>query len=131
MKTTVLDLRKGFDTPRELVDATFRKVSWRLIPLLFICYVMNYLDRINIGYAQLQMRTDLGFTDAIYGLGASMFFVGYFLFEVPSNLYLQKVGARKTLLRIMVLWGFTSAATISSFTSLGPATSPSTCKAGW
>lgn len=112
MNTTILDLQKGLDTQREHVDATFRKVSWRLIPLLFLCYVMNYLDRINIGYAQLQMRTDLWFTDAIYGLGASMFFVGYFLFEVPSNLYLQKVGARKTLLRIMVLWGFTSAATL-------------------
>lgn len=112
MNTTVLGLNKGSDLPREQVDTAFRKVSRRLIPLLFLCYVMNYLDRINIGYAQLQMRTDLAFTDAIYGLGASMFFVGYFLFEVPSNLYLQKVGARKTLLRIMVLWGLTSAATL-------------------
>jgi D-galactonate transporter len=117
MNTTVLDLQKGAATPREQVDATFRKVSWRLIPMLFLCYVMNYLDRINIGYAQLQMRTDLGFTDAVYGLGASMFFVGYFLFEVPSNLYLQKVGARKTLLRIMVLWGVVSAATLFVQTS--------------
>ncbi len=112
MNTTVLDLQKGLDTPREQVEATFRKVARRLIPVLFLCYVMNYLDRINIGYAQLQMRTDLGFTDAIYGLGASLFFVGYFFVEVPSNLYLQKVGARKTFLRIMVLWGFTSAATL-------------------
>lgn len=93
-------------------DAVYRKVTWRLIPLLFLCYVMNYLDRINIGYAQLQMRTDLGFTDAVYGLGASMFYVGYFLFEVPSNLLLERIGARATILRIMFCWGLVSAATM-------------------
>ena len=87
----------------------YRKVNRRLIPFLFICYVAAYLDRINIGFAQLQMKADLGFSDAVYGLGAGIFFFGYALFEVPSNLLLEKIGARKTLLRIMVLWGLTSA----------------------
>lgn len=91
-------------------EGVYRKVMWRLLPLLFSCYVLNYLDRINIGYAQLRMGPDLGFSDAVYGLGASMFFVGYVLFEIPSNLLLQKIGARK--LRIMVLWGLLSAATV-------------------
>jgi D-galactonate transporter len=87
----------------------YRRVNLRLIPFLFICYVAAYLDRINIGFAQLQMKADLGFSDAVYGLGAGIFFFGYALFEVPSNLLLEKIGARKTLLRIMLLWGITSA----------------------
>lgn len=91
------------------IDATYRKITLRLIPFLFICYVAAYLDRINIGFAQLQMRSDLGFSDAVYGLGAGIFFAGYFLFEVPSNLILERIGARKTLIRIMLLWGLTSA----------------------
>jgi MFS family permease len=91
---------------------TYRKVARRLLPLLFVCFVFNYIDRINIGYAQLQMKPDLGFSDAIYGLGASMFYVGYLFFEIPSNLLMQKIGARKTLLRIMFCWGITSAATM-------------------
>lgn len=93
-------------------DATYRKITWRLIPLLFLCYVLNYVDRINIGYAQLQMKDALGFSDAVYGLGAGVFFLGYFLLEVPSNLLLQRIGARKTMLRIMVCWGLVSAATM-------------------
>jgi D-galactonate transporter len=92
------------------LKAVFSKVSWRLIPLLLIAYMIAYLDRINIGYAQLQMKQTLPFDDAVYGLGAGIFFIGYFLFEVPSNLLLEKIGARKTLLRIMVLWGVTAAA---------------------
>jgi MFS family permease len=91
------------------LKATYRKVTLRLIPFLFICYVAAYLDRINIGFAQLQMKQDLGFSDAVYGLGAGIFFFGYALFEVPSNLLLQKIGARKTLLRIMLVWGLISA----------------------
>lgn len=87
----------------------YRKITLRLIPFLFICYVAAYLDRINIGFAQLQMKQDLGFSDAVYGLGAGIFFFGYMLFEVPSNLLLAKIGARKTLLRIMVIWGLISA----------------------
>src|SRR6185295_5190147 len=78
-------------------------------PILLIAYMIAYLDRINIGYAQLQMKQTLPFGDAVYGIGAGIFFLGYFLFEVPSNLLLERIGARKTLLRIMVLWGITAA----------------------
>lgn len=85
--------------------AVFAKVGWRLIPLLLIANMVAFLDRINIGFAQLQMKQTLPFDDAVYGLGAGIFFIGYFLFEVPSNLLLERIGARKTLLRIMVLWG--------------------------
>src|SRR5215210_1418891 len=92
------------------VEALYSKVSWRLIPLLLVCYMVAYLDRINIGYAQLQMKQMLTFSDAVYGLGAGIFFIGYFLFEVPSNLLLEKIGARKTLLRIMFGWGIVAAA---------------------
>lgn len=89
-------------------SAIYARISWRLLPLLFACYVLAYLDRINVGFAQLQMKSDLAFSDAVYGLGAGIFFVGYFLFEVPSNLLLQKIGARKTITRIMVMWGLIS-----------------------
>ncbi len=92
------------------VDALYSKVSWRVIPLLIVCYTVAYLDRINIGYAQLQMKQSLSFGDAVYGLGAGIFFIGYFLFEMPSNLMLEKIGARKTLLRIMFCWGLVAAA---------------------
>jgi hypothetical protein len=78
---------------------------------LALC-LLAYLDRINIGYAQLQMRSELNFSDAVYGLGASMFFVGYVLFEVPSNVILKKIGARKTMLRIMLCWGAVSMSTM-------------------
>ncbi len=87
----------------------YAKVTWRIVPLLFLCYILAYLDRINIGFAQLQMKSDLGFTDAVYGLGAGIFFLGYFLFEVPSNMLLVKIGARRTITRIMVVWGVISA----------------------
>ena len=87
------------------VKEVYSKVAWRLMPLLIICYIIAFLDRINIGYAQLQMKATLPFSDAVYGLGAGIFFIGYFLFEVPSNLMLVKIGARKTLLRIMFCWG--------------------------
>jgi sugar phosphate permease len=99
------------------VKAVFSKIDWRLLPLLLVAYMVAYLDRINIGYAQLQMKQTLPFDDAVYGLGAGMFFIGYFLFEVPSNLLLDRIGARKTLLRIMVLWGLAASAMmfVSSF----------------
>ena len=114
MTTTVLEatLAGGRRTGvlEHEVNATYRKITWRLMPFLFICYVAAYLDRINVGFAQLQMKDALGFSDAVYGLGAGIFFAGYFLFEVPSNLILERIGARRTLVRIMVLWGLTSAA---------------------
>ncbi len=89
----------------DAAEQVYAKVSWRIMPLLLVCYLIAYLDRINIGYAQLQMKQTLTFSDAAYGLGAGIFFIGYFLFEVPSNLMLEKIGARKTLLRIMFCWG--------------------------
>ena len=88
---------------------TYRKISWRLIPLLLFCYTAAYLDRVNIGFAKLQMMSDLGMSDMVYGLGAGMFFIGYFLFEVPSNIILYKVGARLWIGRIMITWGILSA----------------------
>lgn len=90
--------------------ALFRKIGWRLLPILMLGYAIAFLDRINIGYAQLQMVEALKFSSAIFGLGAGIFFVGYVLFEVPSNLLLPKIGVRKQFLRILVLWGLASTA---------------------
>jgi D-galactonate transporter len=91
------------------VATTYRKVSLRLVTFLFVGYLVAYLDRINVGFAQLQMQHDLGFSDAVYGLGAGIFFAGYFLFEVPSNLMLEKIGVRKTMMRVLICWGLVSA----------------------
>jgi len=88
------------------------KASWRLIPFLFVLYVVAYLDRVNVGFAQLQMKTALDLSDAAYGFGAGLFFVGYFLFEVPSNLLMVRVGARRWIARIMISWGVISSATM-------------------
>ncbi|MFJ8078431.1 MFS transporter [Streptomyces sp. NPDC096176] len=96
------------DLARE--DAVFRKVVRRIVPFLILCYVFSYLDRVNIGFAKLQMSDDLGLSEAAYGLGAGLFFIGYFLFEVPSNLMLQRIGARTWIARIMITWGLVSAA---------------------
>jgi D-galactonate transporter len=90
-------------------EAIFSKINWHLLPLLIVCYIISFLDRINIGFAQLQMKESLPFSDAAYAFGAGVFFIGYFLFEVPSNLMLEKIGARKTLLRIMFCWGLCAA----------------------
>ena len=92
--------------------ALYRKITWRLIPFLCLCYLAAYLDRINVGFAKLQMLQDLQFSTAAYGLGAGLFFVGYILFEVPSNLILQRVGARIWIARIMITWGVLSACTL-------------------
>ena len=90
-------------------DPIYAKVTWRLLPFLMLCYVVAYLDRVNVGFARLQMLSDLGFSETVYGLGAGMFFIGYFLFEVPSNLLLHRVGARLWIGRIMITWGLVSA----------------------
>ena len=90
-------------------NAVYRKVLWRIMPFLMLCYIVAFIDRANIGFAKLHFVTDLGFNDAIYGIGAGIFYVGYILFEVPSNMVLHKNGVRQTLLRIMVLWGVFSA----------------------
>ncbi|MES2261770.1 MAG: MFS transporter [Pseudomonadota bacterium] len=106
------DARHDTASRQQADDALFHKITWRLIPLLFACYVFNYLARSNVGYAQLQMREQLGFSDAVFGLGAGIFFIGYALFEIPSNLLLARSGVRASLLRIMALWGLTSAAMV-------------------
>ena len=108
MTTTILP-RAGA-TASNAEDAAYARVTWRLLPLLFICYVAAYLDRVNVGFAKLQMLNDLHFSEAIYGLGAGIFFLGYFIFEVPSNLALHRYGARKWIARIMVTWGILSSA---------------------
>ncbi|MBR0825671.1 MFS transporter [Bradyrhizobium manausense] len=95
---------------RDGIVRLFSKIGWRLLPFLMLCYVVAFLDRINIGFAQLQMKQTLPFSDATYGLGAGIFFVGYMIFEVPSNLLLERIGVRKTMLRIMFAWGIVAAA---------------------
>ncbi len=91
-------------------DRIYRKVSWRLVPFLILCYVVAYLDRVNVGFAKLQMLQDLNLSDAVYGLGAGIFFIGYFIFEIPSNVILHRVGAKLWIARIMITWGLVSAA---------------------
>jgi MFS family permease len=92
--------------------AVYSKVTWRLIPYLFACYILAYVDRVNVGFAKLQMQQDLRMSDTVYGIGAGIFFVGYFLFEVPANVMLQKLGARRWLGPIMIAWGIVSCCTI-------------------
>ena len=91
-------------------NATFRKVMWRIIPVLMISYILAFVDRGNVGFAKLQFMSDLHFSEAVFGLGGGLFYLGYSVLEIPSNLWLARVGARLTLLRIMVLWGICSAA---------------------
>jgi D-galactonate transporter len=99
-------------TPSAFEEATYRKVAWRLSPLLLICYIVAYLDRVNVGFAKLQMAADLQLSDAVYGFGAGIFFFGYFIFEIPSNVILHRVGARVWIARIMISWGIISALTM-------------------
>jgi len=97
------------DTTSRLEAETMRKVTWRIIPFLTVCYLLALIDRGNIGMAALQMNDDLGITKKVFGFAGSLFFIAYFLFEVPSNLALQKFGARKWIARIMITWGLVSA----------------------
>ena len=92
------------------LDAVYGKIARRIIPFLALLFLMNWLDRNNVGFAKLQMVKDLRFSEAVYGFGAGIFFLGYILFEVPSNLFLAKIGARKTFARIAILWGIASIA---------------------
>jgi MFS family permease len=112
--TTTRAMRPGMLAPTTAfeTDRVYRKIDGRVVPILFVSYVFAFLDRINIGYAQLQMKSAIGLTDAQFGFAAGIFFLGYVLFEVPSNMILERTGARKTFLRIMILWGLASAATI-------------------
>lgn len=93
-----------------LEQATMRRVAWRLIPFICLLYFIAFIDRVNIGFAALTMNKDLGFSATVFGFGAGVFFFGYFLFEIPSNIILDKVGARLWIARVMVTWGFLSGA---------------------
>lgn len=93
---------------RVIESRVVNTLLWRLMPFLFLLYVVNYLDRINVGFAALQMQSRLGLSDRVYGLGAGIFFAGYFFFQLPSNLAMARVGARRWMAGIMVLWGIVS-----------------------
>src|SRR6516225_736103 len=95
---------------RDLESSTIRTVSWRLIPFLVLAYFFSYLDRVNLGFAALTMNAELKFSPIVFAWGAGIFFIGYFIFEVPSNLALEKFGASRWIARIMVTWGIISAA---------------------
>jgi len=95
-----------------IAQATLRKVTWRLIPFLLLLYIIAWLDRVNVGFAALQMNQALGFSSSVYGFGAGVFFAGYALCEIPSNLILARVGARRWIARIMFTWGLLSIAMI-------------------
>ena len=88
--------------------ATYNRAAWRLIPFLLILYIISFLDRVNVGFAKLQMSADIGLSDAVFGLGAGIFFIGYAACEIPSNLLLQRFGARFWIARILVVWGIIS-----------------------
>jgi D-galactonate transporter len=92
-------------------DVLYRKIAWRIMPILVIGYIIAYIDRVNVSFAKLQMLGDLKFSDSVYGVGAGIFFIGYFAFEVPSNIMLHKVGARIWICRVIVTWGIVSALT--------------------
>jgi D-galactonate transporter len=94
------------------LDLIYTKIAKRTIPFLMLLFVLAWMDRVNVGFARLRMVSDLGFSEAVFGFGAGIFFLGYFLFEVPSNLLLERIGARKTLARIAVLWGLASVGTM-------------------
>ena len=87
------------------LDDTYRRITWRLLPFLMVLWILSWIDRVNIGFAKLQMLAELRFSETVYGIGAGIFFIGYFLCEVPSNLLLEHIGARKTIARITLLWG--------------------------
>src|SRR5437868_12876592 len=97
------------DAPDADEGRVLRKVAWRLLPFMGLLYFAAYLDRVNVGFAALTMNADVGLSAAAYGLGSGIFFIGYFLFEIPSNLILERVGARRWIARIMVTWGAPSA----------------------
>lgn len=96
----------------EIAESALRKVRWRLIPFLFLLYIVAYLDRVNVGFAAIDMNRDLGFSAAVYGLGSGIFFLSYTLLEVPSNLMLARLGSRVWIARIMLTWGVLSSAMI-------------------
>src|ERR1700722_15213814 len=112
--TTMANAPTGTVLTHEITDLerqTMSRVARRLLPLLMACYFIAYLDRVNVGFASLTMNKALGFSSAVYGFGGGIFFLGYFIFEVPSNILLSKVGARVWIARILITWGIISACT--------------------
>jgi ACS family tartrate transporter-like MFS transporter len=101
----------GTTAPGPLEQATIMRAKWRMIPLLFLCLYAAFLDRVNVGFAALQMNKALGLTAAAFGFGSGIFFFGYFLAEIPSNLILERIGARVWIARILVTWGVISGLT--------------------
>lgn len=100
------------DFSPEFERRTYARITRRIIPFLFLCYIFAFIDRVNVGFAKLQMQQDLGISDAVYGIAAGIFFIGYFFFEVPCNIALQKIGAKFWLGPIMIVWGLVSACTM-------------------
>ncbi len=96
-------------TATAILEGAYRKTTWRLVPFIFICYLFNYLDRVNVGFAKLEMLDALKLSDTVYGLGAGIFFIGYVLSGIPSNLILHKLGARRWIAVMMIAWGALSA----------------------
>ena len=95
----------------QLEQRTVSKVFWRLMPFLGLLYIVAFLDRVNVGFAALSMNKELGFSNAVYGFGAGIFFIGYFIMEIPGNLIMTKVGARLWIARIPITWGIISGLT--------------------
>lgn len=112
MDSPTLSKDAGTAHREHMESSTYAKVTARLLPFLFVSYVAAYLDRVNVGFAKLQMLSDLQFSETVYGLGAGIFFIGYFLFEVPSNIIMHKVGARVWIARIMITWAILSGAMV-------------------
>src|SRR5271165_6486072 len=100
----------GSEDQSQPMNGLYRRVAFALVPMLLLCYIVAMIDRLNVGYAKLQFMSDLNFDEAVFGMAAGMLYVGYILFEVPSNLLLERTGLRVTLLRIMTLWGLTTMA---------------------
>lgn len=105
MTTTTLSGNRASPASQQELDRIYKKVMWRILPFIFLLWMLAWIDRLNIGFAKLQMQPELGFSETVYGIGAGIFFLGYFFFEVPSNWLLLRIGARKTLARIAFGWG--------------------------
>src|SRR5580658_8905935 len=108
---TVTSISVPANQDREVAERAFAKAAWRLIPFMALLYVAAYLDRVNVGFAALTMNKDLALDASMFGWAGGIFFFGYFIFEVPSNVILEKVGARLWICRIMLTWGAVSMAT--------------------
>src|SRR5665213_1287547 len=98
------------DDAAAIEAATMRRVAWRVVPFLMLCYFVSFVDRVNAGFGALEMNHDLHLSPAMFGFGGGLFFVSYFIFEVPSNLAMERVGARRWIARIMISWGIVAAA---------------------